>query len=114
MFKIANTNGRAMIEYAAFIIVILSVLYVMRTPILNALNGKWKSAGETFGLSRQYDPKRTTECAFDGEQGLWYDQRCFEHHRRICAVADFVCEKAVIFNNCSKSNPLCADKNPKP
>ena len=104
-----NKNGRAVIEYVLLIIIILAALFWMKGPIVRAFYGRWKTAGDSFAFGRQYDPKRTVECAHDTATGTWYDERCFDNGRRACATAvdEAVCEAGVIqgcSGNCGEAN----------
>ncbi len=112
---ISGKNGRAVIEYALLIIIILAALFWMKGPIVRAFYGRWKATGDSFAFGRQYDPKRTVECAYDTASRLWYDERCFDNGRRACdaltdEVAVALCEANVI-RQCSNN---CGDANSNP
>jgi len=96
------------------VIIILTALYWMKGPIVRAFYGRWKTIGESFAFGRQYDPKRTVECARDTASGTWYDERCFDNGRRACdALANendiAGCEAGVI-RQCSEN---CREANDK-
>lgn len=102
-------SGRAVIEYALLITIILAALFWMKGPIVRAFYGRWKNAGDSFAFGRQYDPKRTVECAHDTASRTWYDERCFDNGRRACsaAVNAAACEAGVIqscADNCREAN----------
>jgi len=100
-----NSDGRAVIEYVLLVIIILMALYWMKGPIVRAFYGRWKTVGDSFAFGRQYDPKRTVECAHDTASGMWYDERCFDNGRRACT--DAACEALVIgqcLGNCKEAN----------
>ena len=105
------SRGRAVIEYAVLIIIILTALYWMRPQIVRAFYGRWKTVGDSFAFGRQYDPKRTIECAHYASTNLttWYDERCFDSGRRACVTAVDVaaCEEGIISGcsgNCGEAN----------
>ena len=79
-----GASGHAVIEYAVFIIIILTALYFMKGPILHAFYGRWKATGDSFAFGRQYDPKGTTACTHDTNSDVWYDERCFDNQRGPC------------------------------
>ncbi len=105
-----DKKGFGMIEYTVLIVIVMVALYFMRGQIQGAFFGRWKTAGDSFGVGRQYDPGRTNECSYFNDfdtntgiatgDGFWYDQRCFENIRSRCAVGDTVCEKKLIKDNC--------------
>ncbi len=107
-----NKNGRAVIEYAVLIVIILAALFWMKGPIVRAFYGHWKTAGDSFAFGRQYDPKRTVECAhysLPDNTWVWADERCFDAGRPACADAadTAACEAAVIqgcSGNCGEAN----------
>ena len=110
---IENKNGRALIEYAVLIIIILTALYWMKGPIARTFYGRWKTTGDSFAFGRQYDPKRTTECGhyykITDKTWVWADERCFDSGRSVCATAVdvAVCEAGVIqgcSGNCGEAN----------
>lgn len=73
-------------EYMTLIVFILSALLVMQYYIVHGFSGRWKSAGDTFGDGRQYDPRPwmggagngTLDCFYDAATGNWVDSDCFD------------------------------------
>ncbi len=81
----SRSKGASTIEYAALVTMILVAFWFgLRGYIQRGIWGKWKSAGDTFGQGRQYEPigtpavGRTEECFFDERIGQWVDLACFE------------------------------------
>ncbi|MDO8675279.1 MAG: hypothetical protein Q7K71_04080 [Candidatus Omnitrophota bacterium] len=109
---VARNRGRAVIEYALLIAIILAALFWMKGPIVRAFYGRWKTAGDSFAFGRQYDPKRTVECAHDTATRTWYDERCFDNGRRACVTAvDVAACEAGIIQGCSGN---CREPNSDP
>ena len=82
-----NNKGRALIEYAVLIIIILAALYWMKNPIWRAFNGRLKTVGDSFAFGRQYAPKATRECGHYkllDDTWVWADERCFDAKRVAC------------------------------
>ena len=106
-----GSGGSAVMEYAVFIIIILMALYFMKTPILRAFHGRWKTAGDSFAFGRQYDPKGTAACTRDTATRRWYDERCFDNRRSVCDTqagdaAIAACERGIILSctaNCGEA-----------
>ena len=106
------SRGRSIIEYAVLVIIILTALYFMKGPILHALYGRWKTAGDSFAFGRQYDPKGTSACThvtLSDNTGIWYDERCFDSRRGACdrsgdADAVAACEQGIM-NGCTANCP---------
>jgi hypothetical protein len=108
-------RGASTLEYAILIIIILSVMMVMKESISRSMNGRWKSTGESFGFGRQYDVKKTTECAYaqiSASYGVWYDAQCYQQAvmgsgsaNPGCAAGDVACEtrKMIACGEASKS-----------
>ncbi len=75
-----NNIGTSTIEYMVMITLILGALYVMVPVISNAINGRWKSSGDSFGMGRQYQHNKSVDCAYTqitADSGIWYDQTCY-------------------------------------
>lgn len=66
-------------EYVFLLTLIIASLIVMQKYILGGIAGRWKSAGDAFGKGEQYDPKKTTECAWSETQKTWYSSVCYQN-----------------------------------
>ena len=73
-----NIKAFSTLEYILLTTITLLALYFFRGYIVRGLSGKWKSVGESFAFGRQYDPNKTTECAFETSLQKWYDITCFD------------------------------------
>ena len=104
-----GVNGRAVLEYAIFMIIIITALLAMKGPIVRAFNGHWKVSGDSFAFGRQYDPQKTVECSFDAESNQWYDQHCYAYYVNSTGCnGNALCEQGVVTQcaatNCGKLN----------
>lgn len=73
-----NKKAQAILEYVALIILVFGVWLVFRKYIDQGLYGRMKGVGDSFGLGRLYDPKKTIECTFDSATNKYYSEECFE------------------------------------
>ncbi len=96
MLKRNHNQGYSIFEYVVLIILVLSALFIFRSYILKALNGKHKALGDAYGFGRQYDPKRTIACGYDDRINAWYDETCYENQRRLCASGNEECDLAKV------------------
>ena len=80
MFTVILKNKKATstIEYAMLIIIIMSAVLLSQRYILRGFAGRWKAAGDAFGQGKQYDPKKTVECAWSQQANAWYGPDCFD------------------------------------
>ena len=94
MLKTGQKNffhqGAAVIDYLGLLMFILIALFLFQQYIVRGLSGKWKSAGDSIGVGRQYDPRDygaqgtgggTEDCFWDDEVGNWVDRKDVE---RLC------------------------------
>ena len=49
-------RGTLAIEYAFLIAIVVAALIGMSVYLKRSLSGKWRSAADTFGYGRQYEP----------------------------------------------------------
>ncbi len=75
-----QNKAQSIIEFAFLIVLILSTFLIFQRYITRGISGRWKSVGDALGNGRQWDPKLTTECAFDADYstGVWYNKTCFD------------------------------------
>ena len=59
---------------------IIFAYLVLHPFIVRGISGRWKTAGDSFGSGRLYDPHRTLDCRFDAEfnTNAWYNFDCFD------------------------------------
>ena len=50
-------DGMFTVEYAALVMLVAAALAVMAFYVKRGLSGRWRSAGDTFGYGRQYEPR---------------------------------------------------------
>ena len=83
------------IEILAVITLLLAALLGFSGYIKNALSGRWKSVGETFGQGRQYDPRGfgtagesggTMDCFFDQILNIWVDENLYRTNNCDCTT----------------------------
>ena len=111
MFRpIRRQQAVSSIEYIALITFIVTAILVFQRYIYRGMAGSWKSAGDTFGHGRQYDPRPfgrdgedegTQECFFDyihckpdikppcsreDRINTWLDKRCVKAKQCDCTV----------------------------
>ncbi len=77
------TKGASTLEYATMIVVLIAVMLIMQKYVWQAISGRWRAAGDSFGFGRQYLPSRTKEYAVfmvspDPSKDFWYDTNCAE------------------------------------
>ena len=53
-------RGSMSMEYAVFIVVVVSAIVGMAVYTKRALCGRWRTVGDVFGYGRLYEPGRTT------------------------------------------------------
>lgn len=82
-----NKKGFSAVEITATIVVILMVLVSFRGYLQRSFAGRWKSAADTFGQTKQYDPRGfgaggetggTLDCFWDQATGVWVDEDCYQ------------------------------------
>ena len=92
------------------VVIIISAFLVLRNYIQRGIYGMWGQAGQSFAYGRQYDPQKTTECAFDDVSNQWYDRNCFEQGVGLanppCDSGDYSCEGPVI-SGCVHTGSAC-------
>jgi hypothetical protein len=93
-----NKKAFSTMEYFVLMVILMTALMAFKEPLLRAIAGKWKGAGDQFGFGRQYHPTDTVECAYDNlyAQG-WYDVTCYENKR--CPLGNDSCQRQAI-NQC--------------
>ena len=94
MIRRFNKKAAAVLEYTLLLVVFLSAVAVMNKYIFRGILGRWRSAGDSFGYGRQYDPSKTLECAFDPITSQWYAVGCWEVCIDACAPGNKACEAA--------------------
>ncbi len=86
-------KGYSTVEILVTITVILMVLVGFRGYIQRSLTGRWKSAGDTFGQTKQYDPRGfgvagetggTLDCFFDQSTQNWINEDCYRANNCDC------------------------------
>ncbi len=73
-----NKKAVSTIEYALLLMIIMGAVFISQRYILRGFAGRWKAVGDTFGQGKQYDPKKTVECAWSQQFNLWYGPDCFD------------------------------------
>ena len=92
-------KAQSTIEYLTLVAFIMGALLVSQKYIARAINGRWKGVGESFGFGRQYDPKKTIECAYDFQfLNVWYNAVCYEQRCDCQSVraTNVTCENCII------------------
>ena len=85
--RFIHQRGTSTIEYATLILIVLGALFVMTPLMSRAFNGKWKTAGDTFGMGRQYQANRTNDCTYaqiNADYGAWFDSTCYHQAIQSC------------------------------
>jgi hypothetical protein len=54
-----NKYGQAILDYVAFLLILIAGLLIMRYYIRNALSGKFRDASESIGQGEVYAPGKT-------------------------------------------------------
>lgn len=96
-YKMGKKRGASMVEYMMLFVIVLGALYVFQTYISRAMNGRWKTTGDSFGMGRQYQSGRTTDCSYvqiDADHGVWVDMACYQQAVTSCKPGDIPCEDA--------------------
>ena len=81
MFRQLSSKRQAQstLEYISLVIFLLVAFFVFQKYILQAFMGRWKGAGEIFGLGMRYAPGVTNICAFDYVyHNSWYNETCYD------------------------------------
>ncbi len=93
MFNFRIRKGYSTVEMLVTITVILMVLIGFRGYIERSLTGRWKAAGDTFGQTKQYDPRGfgvagetggTLDCFMDQPTGNWIMEDCYRARKCDC------------------------------
>ncbi len=85
-------KGFSTIEIVSVLIIILMVLVGFRGYIQRGLVGRWKSAGDAFGQTKQFDPRGfrdssgTLDCFFDQSTGNWIVEDCYRERKCDCTL----------------------------
>ena len=53
--QMKKTKASLMLEYAVLIAVVVAALVAMSVYFRNAISGRYREAGDTFGFGRQYE-----------------------------------------------------------
>ena len=72
-----KNKAGSFLEYLSVVTLIIAALIVMSNYILRGFLGRWKAAGDTFGMTKQYDPRAFTDRGLSGSTGTiecFYDQ----------------------------------------
>jgi Flp pilus assembly pilin Flp len=56
-----SKKGIFILEYVALVALVVLALLAMRIYLKGAVCGRFRSAADSFGMGRQYDPNQTTE-----------------------------------------------------
>lgn len=71
-------RGQSIIEYAVLTAIVAAALGAMAVYGKRALSGNWRSAADTFGYGRQYEPRQPSDPPLgsvweenEGERGQW-------------------------------------------
>ncbi len=117
-----SRRGFSTIEVTAVLIVILMVLISFRGYIQRGLTGRWKSVGDTFGQTKQYDPRGfgdmgasggTLDCFFDRSTNKWVVEDCYRERKCDCTLlrGDGMGRTALreYENQCVKCKEFCWD-----
>jgi len=106
MFK--TKNGQSMIEFVALVMFILAAFIVFQRYIVRGFSGRWKSVGDSLGEGRLFDPRKTTECAYDAQYtDSWYDRTCWEANceEECLLTTQTAADCTACINSCQ--NPYC-------
>ena len=78
--KFHNRRAQSTLELVTMIVILIVTILAFRKYIVRAIDARYKTAGDSFGYGRQYDPKTTLTCKFDYEYTqTWYSEECFEN-----------------------------------
>lgn len=117
-----NKKGFSAVEITATIVVILMVLVSFRGYLQRSFAGRWKSAADTFGQTKQYDPRGfgaggetggTLDCFWDQSTtpGHWIDEDCYQRNGCDCTLlrADGVTPLPDYDDKCTKCKAGCVN-----
>ena len=89
MFKwLLKKKAASALEYMSLLIFIVAAFIAIQKYAVRGFSGKWKQAGDTFGVEHQYDPRwhdnatarGTRACFYDKDTALWVNTRCFQQN----------------------------------
>ncbi len=89
MIPFRHKRAASIIEYTMLFVVVMATMVVMQKYVLRAVSGRWKTVGDSFGFGRQYDPKKTLECAYYTNGNFWYEVPCAQSNN--CVFGDDAC-----------------------
>lgn len=55
-----GARGMTTLEFCVLMTVVIAAVAAMWRPIVGAIEGRWKQAGDGLGNGLQYEPNRTT------------------------------------------------------
>lgn len=93
-----NKRAISTIEYMMLIMLIIGALIWMKPYMQRAIQGQGKTAGDSFGFSRQYERGQVADCAYavlPSGQGVWYDDTCYQFRATNCLPGDTECENTM-------------------
>ena len=115
-------KGVSSIEVMTVVILTIAVMIGFGGYIERSLAGRWKSAGDTFGSGRQYDPRGfgvncvsggTMDCYYDQDVRVWVDENRYRSNHCDCTFvkADGTKIQPDYTTHCSSciNNSLCAN-----
>ena len=97
-----KTSAVSTLEYVLLITIIMTAFLLTQKYILRAFAGRWRQVGDTFGFSRQYDPKKTTECLWYEETDTWYVPQCFDEKMNARYPQSCNCSDIQCWDSCKK------------
>lgn len=102
--QINKYKAQSTLEFMVLLFFILGAFLVFQKYIVRSISGRWKTVGDSFGYGRQFDPKKTRECAYDHRFfNIWYNETCFDKNCD-CLTIDVTC------GTCEANyNAMCRD-----
>jgi len=104
-------QAASVLEYTLLVMVILSAVLVTQKYVVRGFAGRWKQMGDSFGLGKQYDPRKTIECTYSDDFNTWYDKDCYERDLKMNYPPCY----SGCFNSCEFPDPmtphLCENPN---
>lgn len=83
--NIRTQKAQSTIEFMVMFMILIIVVLAMQKYVLRGLNGRAKTAVDSFSFGRQFDPKKTLECEFDYVYtNKWYSVAAFEEYGCHC------------------------------
>ena len=104
--KLSARRATSVIEYVIIIVILMYAFLAAQKYIVRAMAGRWKAAGDTFGMERQFNLSNTVECGYLATDHIprgyvWYEKKCY----RACQDnVNYVACHANCFKGCDDDN----------